>query len=152
MIATARKHIIVVGSSLMVLASALALMAWVTWSLVYPFDPLQVREHNLEVITDHVRRGEQLIVWLDYCKSMPVHVRVDTMIEVGGALFVLQPQYPPTTTGCRKVKAPLVTIPVSLPVSVSGLPATVTVGYHYQINRLRAVDYTYKTNEFIIDP
>lgn len=141
-----------VGVSLCVLLGAALLMGWVTWSLVWPFDPLQVRSQNLQVVSTHVRRGDPLIVWLDYCKSTPVQVRVDTMIEVGGALFVLQPQYPPTTIGCRKVQAPLVTIPVSLPVSVSGLPATVTVGYHYQINRLRSVDYTYKTTEFIIDP
>lgn len=137
---------------MIVLSSAAALMTWATWSLVYPFDPLQVREQNLQVITKHVARGDKLVVWLDYCKTSPVHVRVDTMIEVGGALFVLQPQYPPTTMGCRKVQAPLITVPASLPISVVGLPATVTVGYHYQINRLRSVDYTYKTNEFIIDP
>lgn len=136
---------------------ALALSVWSVWSLSWPFDPLQVGTQNLQIVTPFVARGEQLFVRLDYCKRAAISVRVDTMIEhESGALYVLKPQYPPVTTGCRNIIAPLVTLPRTLPLESTNAngsgSARVVVTYVYRINALRTITYTYPTGWFTITP
>jgi hypothetical protein len=143
--------------STMTLALASVLILWALYALFWPFEPLRVSEGNLALVNARVPRGETLYAWMSYCKPKPYQARVETMIEhAEGSLYLLRTQYPPPTSGCNKVKVPLARIPANLPIesttAVGSGHARIVVSYHFELNALRTMSYTYRTAWFTIEP
>src|SRR6185312_7245663 len=105
-----------------------------------------------------VKRGDRLMVFIDFCVHRHESPQVDTLIEQADRhLWLLDTQYPPAPSlGCHQRTIPLITVPRSLPIeatsSAGSGTAMVHVTFRYHVNALREIQYSFTTEQFIIDP
>lgn len=141
-----------------VLAASASMIVWVAWSLTFPYEILVVNPGSWVVTNPgkHVRRGEQVLIYVDYCARRHESPRLDAAIEQEGRLMLLKPQYPAATIGCHKVTVPLVNIPrvLAMESTTSGGSGKARLQFtiRYRINAIREVQYVFTTDEFFIDP
>lgn len=141
-----------------ILFTAAGLLAWILWSLLWPFDPVEVNEGSYVVMNEgkRVARGETLLVYVDYCKKLNVRAQLDTMIEQDGRLMLLMPQYSERPFGCHKLTIAIATIPANSQIETTTASgsgrARLRLNYRYRINQIREVEQSFVTDEFIITP
>src|ERR1700759_3259301 len=92
-----------------VIGAGLVLVAWVVWSLTWPFEIFEAKPGSWTVQNPgkHVRRGEAIVVYLDYCVHERLSPHMDMLIEQDKRLMLLETTTPAATLGCHKVVLPI---------------------------------------------
>ena len=147
-----------INASWVVLGCAGLLLSWVFWCLWWPFEPITVHQDSWTIMnTDKtVRRGETLVVRMNYCKHANITAQMVASIEQGPSLWLLGPQQPAFTLGCHEQNVGIVQIPAALPMLATNVEghgkAVLRVRLNYAINPLRTATYAFVTDEFTIVP
>lgn len=141
-----------------VLFTAVLLLAWVFWSVWWPFEPITLDAESGSIANQDktVERGGTLMVRMKYCKEGNLTAQMVSSIEQGASLWLLSAQQPVFTQGCHDQNVGLATIPVALPIEATSAVGTgksiLRVRLTYRINPLRDVTYSFVTEPFTIRP
>jgi hypothetical protein len=143
---------------MIVLGAFASLIVWTVWSVLYPYDILQVKPGSWTVqnVDKRVPRGDSAMLYVDYCADSSEPPRMEARLLQEGRLLPLRPhKFPAATKGCHAITLPLA-IPRVLSIESTTAKGTglaqLELTLHYRINPLREITYKFTSETFLIDP
>lgn len=131
-----------------VLGLAFCFVMWVFWSLLWPFNPLEMHPGSWTTTKQEYHRGDWVEARLDYCQTIAGTPRLDFTIEQGGRLIPLVPTYGNDRAFCEKKDAPILQLPYNA--LLDQQPVKILVTITFQVNPLREIQYHFETNSFTV--
>lgn len=130
--------------SMATLISAMLMIGYVVFYLVYPFKGLVVNKKPALVITKEVVAGEEMVYELDYCRYSDKHAEV-TRQFIDGVIYTMPAIQAIAREGCH-VQNYAVLVPSTLNSGTYKLRVLVVV----HINKIREVETVIETEQFKI--
>lgn len=126
--------------SLITLVTATAMVLTVTYWLVYPYNPLELK--SVRVLEDEVNAGGGLTYEIEYCKNTELIATVSRAF-INGVVFTTPMIITNNPPGCHK-NIHQTNVPAELPSGTYSLRSI----WSYQVNPIRRVSVTKTTNFF----
>lgn len=135
----------IIIASWAVIISAMTLLLWVFWSLLWPFNLLHSDPGAWDVTNANkqVHRGENVLIHWHGCRYTDGPAYISTELE-GAILIAMAPRVSTIKHGCFGVDFPIAYIGREIPPG----KYTARVIIKFVVNPLRTVTYIYNTDEF----
>lgn len=128
--------------SIIILVSAIGLMAVLAFWLLYPYQPLVLKDPVFPLVNKVVKQGTDLQFISDNCKNVDLTAHTSRAFVDDIVYYVL-----PITTSVRK-GCGKVTITVPVPSNLPPGKYTLQNIFEYKVNPIRIVTVTHNTEEF----
>lgn len=112
--------------------------------LVYPYKVIEFKQ-PIKILTPQVKRGEHLSYEVDYCKYSN-HQPLITRTFIDGVIY----QVPDGISKLNDKGCGVNTIQMYIPKALPTGKFYVEINYHYELNPVRKLDITVKTEQFEI--
>jgi len=128
--------------SVLTLIMGFLMIGLVAYWMLYPYKPVVFNDPEFPIINNIVKQGQMLIYTSNYCKYMNIPAQV-TRTFANEILYVTPSTITNRPMGCNIIHISVL-VPQELPIGTYQLQQT----YVFQVNPIRQITITEKTEEF----